>query len=161
LTNTDYDRAAATLSGNTNTLIDNDIRPRWLPDVRIWYRSLTENTMEFKLFDPKNKTQIVASSRNDLFKKANVVIEKNVGSYMQIASPDGQYVAFITDWNLYVQEVATGKEIALTTDGVKDFGYATDNAGWRQSNRPILSWSPDSKKIATFKQDQRHVNDMY
>ncbi len=160
-TNIDYDRAAATLSGNTNTLIDNDIRPRWLPDGRLWYRSLTENTMEFKLFDPKNKTQIRADSRNDLFEKANVVIEKNVGSYMQIASPNGKYVAFIKDWNLYVQEVATGKEIALTTDGIKDFGYATDNAGWRQSNRPILSWSPDSKKIATFKQDQRHVSDMY
>jgi dipeptidyl aminopeptidase/acylaminoacyl peptidase len=51
--------------------------------------------------------------------------------------------------------------MALTTDGVKDFGYATDNAGWRQSDRPILSWSPDSKKIATFRQDQRHVSDMY
>src|SRR5204863_3269096 len=37
----------------------------------------------------------------------------------------------------------------------------TDNAGWKHSNRPILSWSPDSKRIATFKQDQRHVSDMY
>ena len=26
----------------------------------------------------------------------------------------------------------------LTTDGVKDFGYATDNAGWTKSDRPIL-----------------------
>uniref|UniRef100_UPI003B3BE5B5 S9 family peptidase n=1 Tax=Spirosoma sp. TaxID=1899569 RepID=UPI003B3BE5B5 len=49
----------------------------------------------------------------------------------------------------------------LTTDGVKDFGYATDNAGWRSSERAILQWSPDSKKIATFRQDQRNVSDMY
>ena len=25
----------------------------------------------------------------------------------------------------------------------------------------ILLWSPDSEKIATYKQDQRHVSDMY
>ena len=26
---------------------------------------------------------------------------------------------------------------ALTTDGVEDFGYATDNAGWTKSDRPV------------------------
>ena len=57
--------------------------------------------------------------------------------------------------------LATGAETQLTTDGVKDFGYATDNAGWVSSDRPILLWSPDSKKIATFQQDQRGVGEMY
>ena len=56
---------------------------------------------------------------------------------------------------------ATGRETPLTKDGVKDFGYATDNAGWTRSDRPILRWSPDSKKIATFQQDQRSVGEMY
>jgi hypothetical protein len=60
-----------------------------------------------------------------------------------------------------MREVATGKEIQLTVDGVKDFGYATDNAGWTHSDRAIVKWSPDSKKIATFQQDQRTVPDMY
>ena len=50
----------------------------------------------------------------------------------------------------------------LTTDGVKDFGYATDNAGWTQAaTGPIVVWSPDSKAIATFQQDQRGVGEMY
>ena len=44
---------------------------------------------------------------------------------------------------------------------VKDFGYATDNAGWIKSDRPVLIWSPDSKKIATFQQDDRPVGEMY
>jgi Tol biopolymer transport system component len=60
-----------------------------------------------------------------------------------------------------VRDVATGRETQLTRDGVKDFGYATDNAGWARSDRPIVRWSPDSKKIATFQQDQRGVGDMY
>ena len=55
----------------------------------------------------------------------------------------------------------TNEEKQLTNDGIENFGYATDNAGWRQSDRPIGLWSPDSKKFATFQQDQRHVSDMY
>jgi dipeptidyl aminopeptidase/acylaminoacyl peptidase len=76
-------------------------------------------------------------------------------------SPDKKRAAFIREFNLWVRDVASGKETQLTTDGVKDFGYATDNAGWTHSDRAILLWSPDSKKIATFQQDQRKVGDMY
>ena len=76
-------------------------------------------------------------------------------------SPDKKRAAFIREYNLWVREIATGSETELTTDGVKDFGYATDNAGWTKSDRPILLWSPDSKKIATFQQDQRGVGEMY
>ncbi|MDQ6830068.1 MAG: DPP IV N-terminal domain-containing protein, partial [Gemmatimonadota bacterium] len=78
-----------------------------------------------------------------------------------VASPDGKRAAFIRDWNLWVRDVASGKETQLTADGVKDFGYATDNAGWTKSDRPIVLWSADSKKIATFQQDQRGVGEMY
>jgi len=78
-----------------------------------------------------------------------------------VKSPDGKSVAFIRDWNLWLRDITSGKETQLTTDGVKDFGYATDNAGWVHSDRPILLWSPNSKKIATFQQDQRGTGDMY
>lgn len=76
-------------------------------------------------------------------------------------SPDGKYGAFIRDHNLWIRETGTGNEFQLTRDGVEDFGYATDNAGWTHSDRPILLWSPDSTKIATFQQDQRGVGRMY
>src|ERR1700754_2073040 len=78
-----------------------------------------------------------------------------------IFSPDGTKAAFIKDYNLWVRDVKSNKQTQLTTDGVKDYGYATDNAGWKSSDNPVLLWSPDSKKIATFKQDQREVSDMY
>jgi dipeptidyl-peptidase-4 len=76
-------------------------------------------------------------------------------------SPDKKHTAFIRDHNLWIREAGTNKEAQLTKDGVKDYGYATDNAGWTASDRPILVWSPDSKKIATFQQDQREVGEMY
>lgn len=78
-----------------------------------------------------------------------------------VRSPDGKLAAFLRDHNVWVRDVDTGADRQLTTDGVKDYGYATDNAGWRFSERPVVAWSPDSKKIATFRQDQRQTGDMY
>ncbi|RDS79203.1 S9 family peptidase [Dyella monticola] len=83
------------------------------------------------------------------------------GSEPGVLSPDRKQEAFIRNWNLWVRDVATGKETQLTTDGVENFGYATDNAGWKHTDNAILEWSPDSKQIATFQQDQRKDGDMY
>ena len=44
---------------------------------------------------------------------------------------------------------------------MKDFGYATDNAGWVHSDRAVLLWSPDGRMIATQQQDQRGDGEMY
>jgi len=76
-------------------------------------------------------------------------------------SPDGKWAAFIRDHNLWVTELATGRETRLTTDGVADHGYATHNAGWIHSDNPVLTWSPDSRSIATFQHDGRGVSSMY
>jgi dipeptidyl aminopeptidase/acylaminoacyl peptidase len=76
-------------------------------------------------------------------------------------SPDRKLGAFVRDWNLWLRDTATGQETQLTTDGIKDFGYATDNAGWKHTDGAILLWSADSKKIATFQQDQRKTGEMY
>src|SRR3546814_4962476 len=83
----------------------------------------------------------------------------DVGS-SDLLSPDKTREAFIRDWNLWVRDTATGKETQLTTDGVKDYGYATDNAGWKHTDKAILVWSPDSTKIATFRQDQCRTSTM-
>jgi dipeptidyl-peptidase-4 len=76
-------------------------------------------------------------------------------------SPDGRWDAFIRDYNLWVKNLETGEEKALTSDGVEFFGYATNNAGWTKSNSPVLEWSDDSRKIATFQHDGRGVGYMH
>jgi len=98
-------------------------------------------------------TSAQVNSRGQGFRRRN--------NSMEVFSPDGTKSAYIKDWNLWMRDAKTGKETQLTKDGIKDFGYATDNAGWKHSDAAILRWSPDSKKIATFKQDQRQVGDMY
>lgn len=111
-----------------------------------WSYNLQTN----KLSENQDPPPMAANSRQGRFGGGNEVL-----------SPDGKKAVFIKDWNLWVRDVATKKETQLTTDGVKDYGYATDNAGWTMSDRPIVRWSPDSKKVATFQQDQRQVSDMY
>ncbi|HTL15084.1 MAG TPA: DPP IV N-terminal domain-containing protein, partial [Thermomonas sp.] len=49
-------------------------------------------------------------------------------------SPDGTREAFIRGWNLWLRDVASGKETQLTFDGQPDYGYATDNAGWKHTD---------------------------
>jgi dipeptidyl-peptidase-4 len=75
-------------------------------------------------------------------------------------SPDGRWAVFIREHNLWSRDLTSGQETQLTTDGIKDFGYATDNAGWVHSDRPVVSWSDDSRQIATFQHDGRGVRDM-
>ena len=76
-------------------------------------------------------------------------------------SPDGRWAVFIRDFNLWAKELSTGAETQLTRDGTREFGYATNNAGWTHGDDPVLTWSPDSRQIATFQHDARGTSDMY
>jgi len=76
-------------------------------------------------------------------------------------SPDGRHAAFIKDHNLWVRNTENGKITQLTFDGKEDFGYATNNAGWTRGAVPVMLWSPNSDKIATFQHDGRGVGEMF
>ncbi|MCY3678695.1 MAG: DPP IV N-terminal domain-containing protein [Gemmatimonadetes bacterium] len=78
-----------------------------------------------------------------------------------IPSPDGTKAAFIRDHNLWLRDLDTGAETPLTTDGIEDYGYATNNAGWVKRDSPVLLWSPASDMIATFQHDARGVGMMH
>lgn len=88
----------------------------------------------------------------------------------EIESPDGAWVAFQREENLWVRSTATGEEIQLSQDGEEHFGYAvqpegccqeitTRRAGTKQP--PILEWSPDSRRIATHRYDEREVGELH
>lgn len=79
----------------------------------------------------------------------------------EFLSPDGKKAAYIKDFNLWIRNTETNARKQLTFDGEKDYGYATNNAGWTKSDGPVLKWSPDSKMIATFQHDGRGVGEMY
>jgi len=168
LTTTDYEGAVKSLGFNTSKLVfRNNVNPNWLPDGKLWYAVSVPGGVEYVLIDPADgsrktgpdKKSILPDGGNGAAGAAGG--RRRGGGGNEALSPDGKKAAYIKDWNLWVKDMDTKQETQLTTDGVKDFGYATDNAGWTHSDRPILLWSPDSKKIATFQQDQRNVSTMY
>jgi dipeptidyl-peptidase-4 len=127
-----------------------------------WYKILVKDGTEFVHYDIKKKEKTTFDSRAEL----NKILREEIAApaynrRKEILSPDQKKVVFIRDWNLWIRHLDSGEEKQLTTNGIENYGYATDNAGWRQSERPIVLWSPDSKRIATFQQDQRHVSDMH
>ena len=161
----DYDRAAKMLGSGTAPFIDRaSVRPTFMPDGRFWYRVLTPTGSEYVMFNPADGTRKTGKTAAEIG-----VTEPAAGGGGRFGggggngstSPDGKKSAYIKEFNLWVTDIASGKETQLTTNGVKNFGYATDNAGWQHSDRAILVWSPDSKKIATFQQDERNVSDTY
>jgi len=174
----DYDRAVKFLAPTVTPLVTGgNVAANWLPDERFWYRNTTATGTETVLIDPAKHTRTVCDATRSNCPGVPDPADAAMGGRggrggrgggggrggagNAVVSPDGRRAAFIRDWNLWVREVASGQEKQLTTDGVKDFGYATDNAGWASSERAILLWSPDSRKIATQQQDERTVGDMY
>jgi len=157
LTVKDYERAESFMGYNTAKYIDNaSVQPNWLEGDKFWYTTKTNGTEQTFLVDPVKKTKTLTAD----YKSSTTPSRRGAGRN-EVLSPDGKKAILIKDYNLFVKDVATGKLTQLTTDGIKDYGYATDNAGWKHSDAPILRWSPDSKKIATFQQDQRNSKDMY
>ncbi|HEY8853039.1 MAG TPA: DPP IV N-terminal domain-containing protein, partial [Gemmatimonadaceae bacterium] len=173
VTAADYARAERFLRANVVPLVSGTgTEPSWLGGERFWYRRSSVAGADLIVVDPTRALRSVCTpdtercgaaidAREAARARAEFAEKGRGASGLEMVSPDGKRAAFIRAYNLWVRDVATGRETPLTTDGVKDFGYATDNAGWIRSDNPILLWSPDSRKIATFQQDERGVGKMY
>jgi dipeptidyl aminopeptidase/acylaminoacyl peptidase len=159
LTAADYARAERLMPYNTEPLVLHSVSDvTWLDDGQLSYRTMTAHGGEQVLIDPARGTRRTTPDQAG----PPAVATAGPGSPANEArSPDGKWAAFIDHDNLWVRRLAGGRAIQLTDDGVRNFGYATDNPGWNHSDRAIVSWSPDSRRIATYQQDQRGVADMY
>ena len=88
-----------------------------------------------------------------IFKGENVKVRDAV------MSPNGRYVAFAKDNNLYVHKLDFGTEVAVTKDedtdiinGVADWLYEEEFA-----TTALFAWSPDSKQLAFVRLDEHDV----
>ena len=84
----------------------------------------------------------------------------NTDSDASEKSPDGAWRAVVRDGNLFVVSTKDGSEKQLTTDGTPEAPYATPvidpkimiaQGTSHPVVQPVLSWSPDSTRIATFR----------
>ena len=80
-------------------------------------------------------------------------------------SPDGRQKAFYRDRNLWVSDANGASEVAVTTDGSeKDrikYGTASWVYGEELGQRTAMWWSPDSRRIAYYRFDEKQVPDYH
>jgi dipeptidyl aminopeptidase/acylaminoacyl peptidase len=89
----------------------------------------------------------------------------------ELASPDKKWAAFLRDHNLYVRSLSSKQEIQLTRDGepFDDYGMSPEcdlSTITRRIQTPNVTpihavWSPDSKKLVTYRLDQTKVKESY
>jgi dipeptidyl aminopeptidase/acylaminoacyl peptidase len=100
------------------------------------------------------------SRPNDSFKHLTATSSEECNPRL---SPDGKYVAFTRDHNLYSMDIASGLEYQLTADrsetimnGWASWVYYEEILG-RRSRHAAFWWSPDSRKIAFLRFDDSPV----
>jgi dipeptidyl aminopeptidase/acylaminoacyl peptidase len=79
-----------------------------------------------------------------------------------VRSPDQQWEAFVHRHNLFVRPAGGGDSVQLTTDGAELYSYGEPaprpgQIRQQRRQRPLLSWSPDSRRIAVALFDERRV----
>ena len=160
ITKNDYEKASFHMGKSLNKHLNNVITfQKWDNEEVFHYKvkdrdKIESFTIDLNSLEKRNYNEISEFSS----KKENKVYNKNPYEFL---SPDGNLAAYINDFNLWIRNTKTDVRTQLTFDGIKDYGYATNNAGWIQSKGPVLKWSPKSDKIATFRQDAREVGEMY
>ena len=104
---------------------------------------------------------------NDLYWRKNVedirLTNDSAKEINQTLSPDGNYVAYTKNNDLYTVNLATKKETRLTKDGSETIlnGYASwvymEEILGRSGRHRAFWWSPDSKHIAFFRSDDSNI----
>jgi dipeptidyl-peptidase 4 len=74
-------------------------------------------------------------------------------------SPDGKWISFVRDSNLWATNLATGEAKALTAGGSEEILKGKLDWVYPEELDAVTAywWSPDSSRIAYYEMDERHV----
>ena len=128
---------------------EQEVNQKALPFDRVDF--ITDKLISLKI----NSVSYQCNIQNYLCKLNKKAINSN-----ELIAPNGKQAVFIREHNLWLRNLSDNSEKQLTDDGIENFGYATNNAGWVRGQKPVVKWSPDSKKLTTFKHDGRNVGEM-
>ncbi len=120
----------------------------------------------------KSQVSLAVDGKNYLLNLNNYTLtpkEEPRPNPMESKSPDGKWIAYSDQYNLYIKSAATGETKQLSTAGKKNYEYAS-YYGWGEiiegenGERPPhfgVQWSPDSKWIQTYICDLTKGQKMY
>jgi len=130
-------------------------------------------------------TEIERRGKDTLtFRNADEVFELNLTTYQlrkkeeekkeesnefESKSPDGKWIAYTKDHNLFIRSVESEEQHQLSFDGKKNYEYASwygwyDKMEGENGERPqhfYVDWSKDSKWMSTSIVDLRNAEKMY
>ncbi|MDP4747962.1 MAG: S9 family peptidase [Algoriphagus sp.] len=78
-------------------------------------------------------------------------------------SPDASKVAFVSEFNLYVQDLTSGQISMLTADGTRKLINGTFDWAYEEefACRDGFQWSPDGTRISFWQIDANQIRDYY
>jgi dipeptidyl-peptidase-4 len=78
-------------------------------------------------------------------------------------SPDGTKAAYVSEQNVYVEDLISGEVKAITTDGNRKLINGTFDWAYEEefACRDGFQWSPDSKQLSFWQLDARQIRDFY
>ena len=159
-TTAEYEAAAAQMDKGLNDLVYNQVSEVTFTDTSNFrYATNTKDGKKYIMVDAISKTKKAVLDPKKLVESTTKGSKKALEN--ESISPNGKLAAYIDTYNLWVRDLESDEKTQLTFDGIQDYGYATNNAGWTKSDGAVLKWSPNSDKIATFQQDARGVGMMY
>ncbi len=130
-----------------------------LPIQGLVYKNL--NRIEFNL---RGTTYELNLENYQLTKKTPA--DRNL---LESKSPDGKWLAYTDQYNLYIKSTTDSTKKQLSKSGVRHYEYGTyygwsdiiDGENGERPQRLFVHWSPDSKWIQTYITDMRNAKKMY
>ena len=149
----DHNILASILSDASGQVIDKNQLP--IQSVRMELNASAQvESIQFKAFHKYWRFELPSQALTEA--------PETIDSDQKLLSPDGQAIIFTRGYNLWLQNVATGEERALTEDGEEHYCYAVVGNGWGIDMLVLgpglqARWSADSQRIITVQRDCRQV----
>lgn len=141
------------LAGLLSKQVQKTIDPKSLPlrDIRIELNPLTVQFSALGQFWCYTESSQTLESIT-LYPKAWVI------------SPNGKQAVISRDYNLWLRDLDSGEERALTSDGEEFYDYGSSSTVWGGKPLQHLAtqalWSPDGKTLFTVQKDRRQVKSL-
>jgi dipeptidyl-peptidase 4 len=151
-----------------------------IESARLPFADYEETSPDGITFPMSGKTYTCSTRKPDCRE-----VPANQGDPLAVPSPDGQWLAFLEDGNLWLRSADGKKRFALTTDAERHHSYAgtlestrgvmmTGAAGRALAVKdgkpidgppgppapPVVLWSPDSRYLLSHRLDERELREI-